>query len=178
VILKDRTAADDALLCLSELITNAILHSRSGEPGGHFTVRAVLHGSHLRVDVRDQGGPWLQPEPSSTEQKNGRGLLIIGQLATAWGRTSTEPAGRAVWFEIGTHPGYPWITRIDGYQLRHLRHQHRLTRAELASKAGISSATVARLEQQRHPACRSRTLARLTTALGEDPARLTPANQP
>lgn len=175
VILAAHPAAEDASLCLSELVTNAMLHSRSREPGGLFTVRALLHGSRLRVEVHDQGGPWLQPEIADTDQQNGRGLLIVDQLTAAWGRTGNHRTGWTVWFEIGSHPGHPWITRVDGHRLAHLRRQHQLTRAELASKAGVSSATIARLEQHHHPACRSRTLARLAAALGEDPVGLTPA---
>ena len=175
VLLAGHPAAEDALLCLSELVTNAMLHSRSGEPGGIFTVRALLHGSRLRVEVHDQGGPWLQPELAGSEQLNGRGLLIVDQLTAAWGRAGNPRTGWVMWFEIGSHPGHPWIARVDGHRLGHLRRQHRLTRAELASKAGVSPATVARLEQHQHPACRTRTLARLAAALGEDPAALTPA---
>jgi anti-sigma regulatory factor (Ser/Thr protein kinase)/DNA-binding XRE family transcriptional regulator len=173
VILAGHPAADDASLCLSELVTNAMLHSRSREPGGLFTVRALLHGSRLRVEVLDQGGPWLQPEIAGTDQQNGRGLLIVDQLTAAWGRIGNHRTGWIVWFECGSHPGHPWITRVDSHRLAHLRRQHQLTRAELASKAGVSPATIARLEQHHHPACRSRTLARLATALGEDPAGLT-----
>ena len=62
-ILDGRQAADDAILCLSELATNATIHSRSREPGGHFRVRAERHGSHVRVEVTDQGGPWEQSQP-------------------------------------------------------------------------------------------------------------------
>ena len=174
VILAGHPAAEDASLCLSELVTNAMLHSRSREPGGLFTVRALLHRSHLRVEVHDQGGPWLQPELACTDEQNGRGLLIVDQLTAAWGRTGSLRTGWTVWFEIGSHPGHPWITRVDGHRLGHLRRQHRLTRVELASKAGVSPATIARLEQQHHPACRPRTLARLAAALSEDPATLTP----
>ena len=40
----DGRPADDAILCLSELVTNACLHSRSHQPGGRLTVRVQLHG--------------------------------------------------------------------------------------------------------------------------------------
>ena len=59
-ILDGHPATDDAVLCLSELVTNATIHSRSREPGGHFRVRAERHGSRVRVEVTDQGGPWEQ----------------------------------------------------------------------------------------------------------------------
>ena len=94
VILAGHPAAEDASLCLSELATNAMLHSRSREPGGLFTVRALLHGSHLRVEVHDQGGPWLQPDLACTDRQNGRGLLIVDQLTAAWGVPAAPgPAG-------------------------------------------------------------------------------------
>lgn len=33
----DGRPADDAILCLSELVTNATIHSRSAQPGGCLT---------------------------------------------------------------------------------------------------------------------------------------------
>jgi transcriptional regulator with XRE-family HTH domain len=68
-----------------------------------------------------------------------------------------------------------WTTAVDGVRLRHLRHRQALSQEQLAAKAGISPATVARLERQPAAPCRSRTLGRLAAALGEDAARLTPA---
>lgn len=75
-------------------------------------------------------------------------------------------------------PGRRWFTVLDGHQLRRLRRQRGLSREELAGRAGISPATVARLERQRAAPCRCRTLGRLAGALSEDPARLAPATQP
>ena len=98
-ILEGRSAADDAALCLSELASNACLHSRSGKPGGQFTVRAELSTKGLRVEVRDGGGPWLWP--AETDER-GRGLLIIGALARAWGRAGDRERGWTVWFEMDT----------------------------------------------------------------------------
>jgi anti-sigma regulatory factor (Ser/Thr protein kinase) len=97
-ILGGSPAADDAILCLSELVTNAAVHSRSRMPGGHFTVRAEIHGSRLRVEVEDQGGPWTQPVPGG--EQHGHGLHIISQLARTWGITGDSDTGWTVWAEI------------------------------------------------------------------------------
>jgi serine/threonine-protein kinase RsbW len=98
-VLDGGPAAGDAVLCLSEIVTNAIMHSRSGEPGGHFTVTAAIRNGRLRVGVRDDGGPWTQPVRGRDGQ-HGRGLLIVGQLARDWGRTGDSATGWIVWFTI------------------------------------------------------------------------------
>jgi anti-sigma regulatory factor (Ser/Thr protein kinase) len=40
-LLADCPAADDVILCASELATNAVRHSRSSLPGGTFTMRVT-----------------------------------------------------------------------------------------------------------------------------------------
>jgi anti-sigma regulatory factor (Ser/Thr protein kinase) len=91
------TGVSDALLCVSELATNAVLHSRSGRPGGRFTVRATRQAGSVRVEVTDEGGPWEHGRDG--DGQSGRGLLIVGELASRWGRE--DGAGRrTVWFEI------------------------------------------------------------------------------
>jgi anti-sigma regulatory factor (Ser/Thr protein kinase) len=92
-------AAADAALCLSELATNACVHSQSCEPGGHFTVRAVIRGGQLRVEVHDDGGPWTRPVHRRDGQ-HGRGLLILAQLASDWGRTGDSATGWTIWFTM------------------------------------------------------------------------------
>lgn len=101
-ILGDQHFAADALLCLSELATNAIVHSRSREAGGSFTVRAQLDSQHLRVEVCDQGGPWNPPTRISPDEPTGRGLLIVGQLASRWGCEGHSRYGWTVWYELET----------------------------------------------------------------------------
>jgi serine/threonine-protein kinase RsbW len=87
-------AADEVILCLSELAANAVLHSDSRRPGGTFAVRIKsCSGAYVRIEVEDDGGPWLVPAP---DPGSGRGLDIIRVLATEWGVT-TSPAGRTVW---------------------------------------------------------------------------------
>jgi transcriptional regulator with XRE-family HTH domain len=69
-------------------------------------------------------------------------------------------------------PAHEWTTVLDGRRLRDLRRQRGLSQAELAYKAGISPGTVARLERQERAPCRSRTLGRLSGALGEEPTSI------
>jgi anti-sigma regulatory factor (Ser/Thr protein kinase) len=91
----------DALICLSELVTNSICHSNSARPGGAFTVRARLWPGLLRVEAEDEGAPWAHGHHD--DGQSGRGLLIVSQLATAWGISGNGATSRTVWFEM-THP--------------------------------------------------------------------------
>jgi anti-sigma regulatory factor (Ser/Thr protein kinase) len=104
-LLAGSTVTDDALVCLSELVTNAVCHSRSGRPGGTFTVRAALTGTTLRVAVEDQGGRWAPRPGTSRGEQRGRGLVIVRQLARAWGRTGGSGIGRTVWFTMDLPAG-------------------------------------------------------------------------
>lgn len=182
-ILDGRSEADDALLCLSELVTNAVVHSESGKPAGQISVRAQLHGSRLRVEVTDQGGPWTA-HPSDRAGLHGRGLVILSRLVDAWGRIGNPTVGWTVWFEMTAAliaPRSPspegtdqrWTAVLNGDTLRQLRHKSGLTQEQLAAKSGLSPATVVRLERTPRSTCRSRTLARLAAAVGELPATLT-----
>ena len=90
--------ADDAILCLSELVINATIHSRSRQPGGRLTVRVQRRDDHLRVEVCDQGGPWT--EITHDDGQAGRGLLIVDRLASAWGRSGNAETGWITWFEL------------------------------------------------------------------------------
>jgi serine/threonine-protein kinase RsbW len=77
-LLDGSPAASDALLCLTELVTNSILHSRSARPGGRFAVRVTRTHGWLRVEVTDDGGPWAPRPPGDG---HGRGLAIVQSLA-------------------------------------------------------------------------------------------------
>ena len=94
----DGHPADDAVLCLSELVANACLHSASAQRGGRLAVRVQLHGDHLRVEVRDEGGPWAGSQRE--DPQGGRGLLIVDRLASTWGRSGNAATGWLTWFEM------------------------------------------------------------------------------
>ena len=76
---------------------------------------------------------------------------------------------------MNAHTRNRWFTVVDGTRVRHLRRQRGLSPAELAGQAGIGLSTVLRIEHQPGRFCRTRTLARLATALGQPPANLIPA---
>jgi serine/threonine-protein kinase RsbW len=100
-------AVDDVLLACSELATNAIMHSDSGLPGGTFTVRLAIRQDIVRVEVLDQGGPWLgrqetpgcEGEEAEDASQCGRGLTIVAAITDAWG-ISGDHEGRTTWCEI------------------------------------------------------------------------------
>ncbi|WP_432590630.1 ATP-binding protein [Streptomyces sp. HD1123-B1] len=81
---------DDAVLILSELLSNAWRHGRPWRSDqGDDTVRAawsVDEDERLTVEVTDGGGPTrpLPAKPSVTA-RGGRGLHIIRTLADDWG---------------------------------------------------------------------------------------------
>ena len=78
-LLLDCPAADDVILCASELATNAVRHSRSGLRGNTFTVRvSMAPGVSVRVDVQDDGGTWT---PALADPDRHHGLDIVGALA-------------------------------------------------------------------------------------------------
>jgi anti-sigma regulatory factor (Ser/Thr protein kinase) len=91
---------DDAVLLVSELCANALLHTASGH-GGTFEVAIYPRSFSVRVEVRD-GGAAQPPEvrqPADTCAEDGRGLGLVELLADRWGH-SGDPDGRSVFFEL------------------------------------------------------------------------------
>lgn len=99
--LVDDTRTADAELIVSEFATNAVVHSRSREPGAVFEVRFELAPGALRIEVVDEGDPTVAPlapeDESFGPRESGRGLLIVDALADKWGHDST-PEGRLLWW--------------------------------------------------------------------------------
>jgi anti-sigma regulatory factor (Ser/Thr protein kinase) len=90
-------AQADALLLVSELVSNSVRHAHPGP----ITVSARVAQGHVRVEVGDAGPGMAASAPKaapSPDQRAGRGLYLLSLLADRWG-TSRGPGGR-VWFEI------------------------------------------------------------------------------
>jgi anti-sigma regulatory factor (Ser/Thr protein kinase) len=88
--------AATAELCLSELVTNAIVHT-----GSRFEIRATLD-EHLTVSVKDRGRAAADPAlvtDSDPLRVHGRGLQLVDALADRWG-SDRDAVGSNVWFSL------------------------------------------------------------------------------
>lgn len=75
-------------LVVSELCTNAVEHTASGEDGGRFVLELEVHAEYVRVAVVDFGAqtcPTVEDVPLDADAVSGRGLLIVEALSKAWG---------------------------------------------------------------------------------------------
>ena len=98
---------DTAELCVSELVTNAILH---GAPPISVRVRGTR--DHPRVEVRDASSEPPEVNLEMTDEDHllatfGRGLCLVALHSQAWG-AELVPEGKVVWFEPAHEP------RLDG----------------------------------------------------------------
>ncbi|MFJ9672067.1 ATP-binding protein [Streptomyces sp. NPDC101221] len=89
---------DTAALVVSELVTNAIVHTASRH------IVCELHDADdlVRIAVRDEGCAPGQPHPSADQQpedEHGRGLILVDALCDAWGAHEQGP-GLLVWAEL------------------------------------------------------------------------------
>lgn len=91
--------ADDVLLCVTELATNALVHGVP--PGRGFLLRLECCGGGVRVEVHDsgEGVPAIPRAEAREPGEGGRGLLLVSELADKWGVGERDP-GKVVWFEV------------------------------------------------------------------------------
>jgi anti-sigma regulatory factor (Ser/Thr protein kinase) len=87
----DRDLLDTAVLLISELVTNAVLHGT-----GEIRLLIDIGGSNARFAVSDEGTgtPVVRPDPGPD---GGWGLRLVGELATRWG---VREGRTYVWFEL------------------------------------------------------------------------------
>ncbi|WP_406386801.1 ATP-binding protein [Streptomyces sp. NBC_01618] len=87
--------AEVAELLLSELVTNALIHTSQGA-----VVTVSVSPTRLRVEVRDFVSG-LPPSyvPDADDGTHGRGLFLVQSLADAWG-VGAHALGKVVWFEL------------------------------------------------------------------------------
>jgi len=107
--------ADAATLLTSEIVTNAIQHTKSGIDGGTVTivVIGVLRG--VLVEIIDDGSAGPPVVKGDLYAAEGHGLFLVQHLAAQWGYLRDAP-GTTVWFHLPAafepqqatgHPGPP-----------------------------------------------------------------------
>lgn len=106
---------DLVLLAISELATNAVRHARST-----FEVRLGHDGACVRFEIDDDDATVPSPRRPEPTDVSGRGLLLVGTIADAWG-IEPRPPGKTVWFERIVEPvtgpaaaGSPPAGRTEG----------------------------------------------------------------
>ncbi|MEV6007820.1 ATP-binding protein [Streptomyces sp. NPDC051976] len=84
---------DDVGLLISELVTNAMTHGA----GDGISLVLCVTGGALRVEVTDGSQARPRVRDVSAHAENGRGMIIVNQLADAWG---VSEDGRTVWCSL------------------------------------------------------------------------------
>jgi anti-sigma regulatory factor (Ser/Thr protein kinase) len=96
----ERDVIDTAVLCVSELVTNAVIHAET-----ECSVRVQMEQDVLTTTVRDHGSrdPAAVEELDDQLQVHGRGLEVVGALTSRWGY-ELRADGTSVWFVLELRP--------------------------------------------------------------------------
>ncbi|MEU2184146.1 SpoIIE family protein phosphatase [Streptomyces thermolilacinus] len=96
--------ADAALLVVSELVTNALVHTQ-----GAVRLDLTLAGDRMRIAVTDTSprAP-AKPVMADWESTGGRGLFLVEAMSASWGSVPVS-GGKQVWseFVVTREPGPP-----------------------------------------------------------------------
>jgi anti-sigma regulatory factor (Ser/Thr protein kinase) len=88
--------AADAVLLVSELVTNALRHGL-----GDIVTRGALVNGELRIAVTDSGTGLPDLRPVDPGRVGGVGLRIVDRLADDWG-VAPFPGGKTVWATLAS----------------------------------------------------------------------------
>ncbi|MET8680693.1 SpoIIE family protein phosphatase [Streptomyces sp. NPDC004647] len=104
---------DVALLVVSELVTNALIHTQ-----GEVRLDLTVTVGRLRVAVSDLS-PRAPAKPVIVgwESTGGRGILLVEAMSSSWGSVPVS-GGKQVWSEIQLPPREPRVTDALGRQER------------------------------------------------------------
>jgi anti-sigma regulatory factor (Ser/Thr protein kinase) len=93
------TDHDTATLLTSEIVTNAIAHTKSGVEGGTVTIIVIGIPQGVLVEVIDEGSAGTPIVKSDLYAAEGHGLFLVQHLAAQWGYLR-NPGGTTVWFHL------------------------------------------------------------------------------
>jgi anti-sigma regulatory factor (Ser/Thr protein kinase) len=95
------TDNDAATLLTSEIVTNAIQHTKSGVGGGTVTIVVIGVPHGVLVEIIDDGSAGTPIVKGDLYAAEGHGLFLVQHLAAQWGYLR-DPAGTTVWFHLPT----------------------------------------------------------------------------
>ncbi len=99
-ITADEPLAETLLLLISELVTNAVVHTGCpAELRMLFPQPAVMDNGTVRVEVADASDRPPAPRHAQGGDTGGRGLELVDGLADRWG-WQREGAGKRIWCEV------------------------------------------------------------------------------
>ena len=81
-------------LLVTELVTNVVTHV-----GAPMTLRVHREPSTMRVELEDPSPEVPVVRHPDSAEEHGRGVLLVDQLANAWG-VDSRADGKTVWFEL------------------------------------------------------------------------------
>ncbi|GAA2117425.1 ATP-binding protein [Streptomyces synnematoformans] len=90
-----------AVVVLSELVTNAVVHARV-PPGRGVLTRFVPLEDGVRIEVHDASDEW--PVPRVPDESGGYGLTLVDELSARWGVAERGGVGKCVWAVITAAP--------------------------------------------------------------------------
>ncbi len=90
----DEPLAETLVLLISELVTNAVVHT-----GCPAVLRMLFGGPGVRVEVADTSDRAPARRQACGEDTGGRGLELVDGLADRWG-WQREGSGKRIWCEI------------------------------------------------------------------------------
>ncbi|SCK43481.1 ATP-binding protein [Streptomyces sp. WMMB 322] len=101
-ILSDNAHADDAALIVTELGTNALLHSASGNEGAVFYLTITRTPETVWISVTDAGGTRTTPhvEHPDENETHGRGLALVSALTQRLHVHGNDEYGHTVTAEL------------------------------------------------------------------------------
>ncbi|MEU6538021.1 ATP-binding protein [Streptomyces sp. NPDC047000] len=98
-IAVDEPLAETLILLVSELVTNAVVHTGCTAVLRLFLPGAAADSAPVRLEVADASTRAPVPRCVDGDATGGRGLALVDGLADRWG-WSAEGAGKSIWCEL------------------------------------------------------------------------------
>jgi anti-sigma regulatory factor (Ser/Thr protein kinase) len=102
---------DDAVLIVSELMTNALDASVVLPHRPPITLRLLANETSLVIEAWDYSPYDLEPAEADDDAEHGRGLMVVQALSERWGVEHVSRSRKVVWAQLA-------ISRLSNYRSR------------------------------------------------------------